>query len=123
MIPPPAVPAGVPDAEDTLIMRERRSARRCFPAGLQLAALAEAKAAGKLVLLDCVATWCHWCHVSGRHDVHRSRAWAPIRDNVIAVRVDVDARPDVASRYEEWGWPATVVSVRRATSLASSAAI
>jgi uncharacterized protein YyaL (SSP411 family) len=27
----------------------------------------------------------------------------------VAVKVDVDARPDFEERYEEWGWPATVL--------------
>src|SRR4249920_1954283 len=27
----------------------------------------------------------------------------------IAVKVDADARPDLSNRYEEYGWPATIV--------------
>src|SRR5262249_29880137 len=27
----------------------------------------------------------------------------------IAVKVDVDSRPDVEERYGDWGWPATVI--------------
>jgi uncharacterized protein YyaL (SSP411 family) len=34
---------------------------------------------------------------------------ALVRDHFVAVRVDADARPDVAERYAAWGWPATAV--------------
>jgi uncharacterized protein YyaL (SSP411 family) len=34
---------------------------------------------------------------------------ALIRDHFVPVRVDADARPDVAERYAAWGWPATAV--------------
>ncbi|MES2570733.1 MAG: hypothetical protein V4710_11850, partial [Verrucomicrobiota bacterium] len=32
-----------------------------------------------------------------------------IQKHYIAVRVDQDSRPDLANRYEEYGWPATIV--------------
>jgi uncharacterized protein YyaL (SSP411 family) len=32
-----------------------------------------------------------------------------IREHYVAVRVDQDARPDISNRYEDYGWPATVV--------------
>jgi uncharacterized protein YyaL (SSP411 family) len=32
-----------------------------------------------------------------------------IREKYIAVHVDADARPDLANRYEDFGWPATIV--------------
>lgn len=106
---PPAVPEGTPIAEDIANARAQKRAALFSWQDFNPAALAEAKAAGKLVLLDCVATWCHWCHVMDDTTYTDPALGALIRDNVIAVRVDVDARPDVASRYEEWGWPATVV--------------
>ena len=34
---------------------------------------------------------------------------ALIKQRYIAVRVDQDARPDLSNRYEDYGWPATVV--------------
>ena len=34
---------------------------------------------------------------------------ALIRDKYIAVHVDQDARPDLANRYEDYGWPATII--------------
>jgi uncharacterized protein len=49
-----------------------------------------ARRENRLVLLDLGAVWCH-------------------RDRFVSVRVDQDARPDLSNRYEDYGWPATVV--------------
>ena len=32
-----------------------------------------------------------------------------IKAHYVAMRVDQDTRPDLANRYEDYGWPATVV--------------
>src|SRR5262249_4661597 len=32
-----------------------------------------------------------------------------IKSKYIAVRVDQDSRPDLSNRYEDYGWPATIV--------------
>jgi uncharacterized protein YyaL (SSP411 family) len=32
-----------------------------------------------------------------------------INDNYIAVKADHDERPDLAERYRDWGWPATII--------------
>jgi len=32
-----------------------------------------------------------------------------IRSHYLAIRVDADSRPDLANRYEDYGWPATIV--------------
>jgi uncharacterized protein YyaL (SSP411 family) len=34
---------------------------------------------------------------------------ALIQTRFVAVHVDQDARPDLSNRYEDYGWPATVV--------------
>lgn len=70
---------------------------------------AEAQAAHKLVLLDLGAVWCHWCHVMDEETYSDPSVRALLRGKFIAVRVDADARPDLANRYEDYGWPATVV--------------
>lgn len=106
---PAAVPEGTPLSEDIASARAQKRTTRFVWEEFSQAAFDRAKAAGKLVLLDCVATWCHWCHVMDDTTYTDPELGALIRDQVVALRVDVDARPDVASRYEEWGWPATVV--------------
>lgn len=63
----------------------------------------------KLVLLDLEAVWCHWCHVMDKVTYADPQVIALIRQKYIAVRVDQDARPDISNRYEDYGWPATVV--------------
>lgn len=70
---------------------------------------AQAKREHKFVLLDLQAVWCHWCHVMDVTTYSDPRVAALIRSRYIAVRVDQDSRPDLASRYQDYGWPATVV--------------
>ncbi|HRI51785.1 MAG TPA: DUF255 domain-containing protein [Pseudomonadota bacterium] len=104
-----AVPPGTPIDEDIANARAQKRAASFTWEEFGPAALERARASGKLVLLDCVATWCHWCHVMDDTTYTDPELGALIRDQVVAVRVDVDARPDIATRYEDFGWPATVV--------------
>ena len=71
--------------------------------------LAQAKKQHRLVLLDLEAVWCHWCHVMDEKTYGDPSVIALIQSNYIAVKVDQDAHPDLASRYQDYGWPATVV--------------
>jgi uncharacterized protein YyaL (SSP411 family) len=73
------------------------------------AVFARARAEKKLVLLDVVAVWCHWCHVMDEIPYRDPAVVKLIREHYVAVRVDQDARPDISNRYEDYGWPATVV--------------
>jgi uncharacterized protein len=70
---------------------------------------ARAKAEKKLVILDGAAEWCHWCHVMDATTYHDPAVVQALREKFIAVKVDIDARPDIAERYGDWGWPATVL--------------
>ena len=70
---------------------------------------ARAKAEQKLVLLDLGAAWCHWCHVMEGVTYRDPEVIRLLRERYIAVRVDQDSRPDLANRYEDYGWPATIV--------------
>ncbi|MFO0985175.1 MAG: DUF255 domain-containing protein [Planctomycetota bacterium] len=63
----------------------------------------------KLVLLDLGAVWCHWCHVMESTTYADAAVVKLIRSGYLAVRVDQDARPDLATRYEDYGWPATIL--------------
>ena len=63
----------------------------------------------KFVLLDLEAVWCHWCHVMDETTYRDPAVMALLDSNYIAVKVDQDSRPDLANRYENYGWPATVV--------------
>ena len=63
----------------------------------------------KFVLLDLGAVWCHWCHVMDEKTYADPAVRALLASRYLAVRVDQDSRPDLANRYEDYGWPATVV--------------
>ncbi len=63
----------------------------------------------RFVLLDLGAVWCHWCHVMDEITYRDPKVIELINASYLAVRVDQDSRPDLSLRYENYGWPATVV--------------
>jgi uncharacterized protein YyaL (SSP411 family) len=63
----------------------------------------------RLVLLDLGAVWCHWCHVMEETTYRDPRVVELLRKHFVAIRVDQDARPDLSNRYEDYGWPATIL--------------
>lgn len=63
----------------------------------------------KLVILDLEAIWCHWCHVMEEKTYSHPKVIELIKSKFIAVRVDQDSRPDLANRYDDYGWPATII--------------
>jgi uncharacterized protein YyaL (SSP411 family) len=63
----------------------------------------------RLVLLDLEAVWCHWCHVMAETTYRDPAVVKLVSEHFLPVRVDQDARPDLSNRYEDFGWPATVV--------------
>src|SRR5437762_14095804 len=70
---------------------------------------ARAKREHRFVLLDLEAVWCHWCHVMDETTYADPKVAALIHARYIEVKVDQDSRPDLSNRYEDYGWPATVV--------------
>ena len=72
-------------------------------------AFAKAKADNRIILINVVASWCHWCHVMDEETYADPEVAALLAEHFVALRVDSDARPDVAERYRAWGWPATAV--------------
>ena len=69
----------------------------------------QAKQQGRFVLLDLGTGWCHWCHVMEEVTYADPAVIKLIQSHYLPVRVDADSRPDLANRYEDYGWPATVV--------------
>ncbi|MGH8460189.1 MAG: thioredoxin domain-containing protein [Stenotrophobium sp.] len=63
----------------------------------------------KLVLLDLEAVWCHWCHVMDQQTYCDPAVIKLLHEHYLAIKVDQDARPDLSNRYEDYGWPATIV--------------
>ena len=70
---------------------------------------AQARRDHKLVILDLQAVWCHWCHVMDYQTYSKPQIQKLIGDNFLAIKVDQDSRPDISNRYEDYGWPATIV--------------
>jgi uncharacterized protein YyaL (SSP411 family) len=91
--------AGAAPASDTGIPWRRDDA----------AAFAEARKGQRFVLLYLEAVWCHWCHVMD-HDTYADPAIVDaVEAHYVPLRIDQDARPDLANRYRDYGWPATIV--------------
>ncbi len=72
-------------------------------------AFEDAKREDKLVLVDvgiegCTA--CRWMY----EETYRDPAIAErVRAGFVAIAIDADVQPDLGARFEEWGWPATIV--------------
>jgi uncharacterized protein YyaL (SSP411 family) len=73
------------------------------------ASFARAKSEGRFILVHGAAGWCHWCHVMEETTYRHPEVGAILRDKFVAIRVDIDARPDIEERYADWGWPATII--------------
>jgi thioredoxin-related protein len=63
----------------------------------------------KYILLHMAAVWCHWCHVMEETTYRDPDIQRRILEKFIPVRVDQDADPALSYRYENWGWPATIM--------------
>jgi uncharacterized protein len=69
----------------------------------------DAKRDHRFVLLDLEAVWCHWCHVMDANTYSDPAVIKILSAHYIVVKADQDSRPDLSNRYEDFGWPATVV--------------
>jgi len=72
------------------------------------ASFIKAKQENKLVLLNLEAVWCHWCHVMDQQTYSDAEVAKLINQHFVAIKVDHDARPDLANQYRDYGWPATI---------------
>lgn len=71
--------------------------------------LARARAEKKFVLLDLEAVWCHWCHVMDATTYQDPRVVERLEKSFVLVKVDQDSQPDLSLKYEDYGWPATIL--------------
>ncbi len=55
------------------------------------------------------ASWSHQSHLLDRETYTDPGVIRQINAHFIPVRVDKDTNPDLANRYNQWGWPATIV--------------
>ncbi|MCH9686061.1 MAG: DUF255 domain-containing protein [Deltaproteobacteria bacterium] len=70
---------------------------------------ARARDDDRIILINVIASWCHWCHVMDEKTYGDPEIAALLDEHFVTIRVDSDERPDVAERYREWGWPATAI--------------
>src|SRR4051812_24555976 len=80
------------------------------------AALAQARAEDKPILLSIGYAACHWCHVMERESFEDPLTARVMNDNFVSVKVDREERPDLDAIYMDavvaltgsGGWPMTV---------------
>lgn len=71
-------------------------------------AIAEAKASNRMVLVDFYATWCGPCHKM-EADVFPTDRFKAITSQFVLCRIDVDAQPDIAKRFNIEAMPTTAI--------------
>lgn len=69
----------------------------------------EASSSNKLILLNLEAIWCHWCHVMAEETYANPKVASILTKNYVLVKIDQDSRPDLSNRYQDHGWPATII--------------
>jgi uncharacterized protein YyaL (SSP411 family) len=80
------------------------------------AALAEARATGKPILLSIGYAACHWCHVMAHESFENPAIAALMNRHFVNIKVDREERPDIDAIYmqalhlmgEHGGWPLTM---------------
>ena len=85
------------------------------------ASFQQAKQQEKFILLDLVAVWCHWCHVMDNTTYQDDKVIDLLNSHFIATQADHDLRPDLAERYRDWGWPATIIMTADGTEVVKRA--
>ena len=80
-------------------------------------ALAEAKRAGKPILLSVGYSACHWCHVMAHESFEDPAIAKVMNDHFVNIKVDREERPDIDQIYQvaqalltqrSGGWPLTM---------------
>lgn len=71
------------------------------------AAFARARDERRPVLLSVAAEWCGSCREMDRTSFADPSIATLINERFVPIRVDADARPDIAERYGLGGWPTT----------------
>jgi len=68
----------------------------------------QAHAQHRYVFLYLEAVWCHWCHAMQKDTLSDPAVQKALARNYIAIKVDHDANPLLATRYRDYGWPALI---------------
>jgi uncharacterized protein YyaL (SSP411 family) len=100
---------GTPDEVNIARARAQGRARAFTWEAWGPAAFERARREHKFILLDGAAEWCHWCHVMDETTYLDPEIGRILNERFVTIRVDIDERPDIAERYGDWGWPATIL--------------
>ncbi|MDC3954811.1 DUF255 domain-containing protein [Polyangium jinanense] len=100
---------GTPDAVNLALARAKEKKQFFTWQSFSPETFARARAERKFILLDGAASWCHWCHVMDETTYLDERVGRLLHEKFVAIRVDIDERPDIGERYADWGWPATIL--------------
>lgn len=71
-------------------------------------AFKQAQGQHRYVFLYLEAVWCHWCHVMQQDTFSDAGVQQALARNYVAIKVDHDADPLLATRYRDYGWPALI---------------
>lgn len=70
---------------------------------------ARAREQGRMVLVDVGIEGCTACRWMYEDTYQHPAVRARVAEHFVAVQVDYNVNPDIGTRYERWGWPATIV--------------
>ena len=100
---------GTPDGVNVALARAKDQKQLFDWVDIGPAAFEKARRENKFILLDGAAAWCHWCHVMDETTYADPEVGKEIAAHFVAIRVDIDQHPDIAERYGDYGWPATIM--------------
>lgn len=103
------VPEDTPASVNIALARTRDGAQQFTWAPYAPESFERARRENKFILIDGAAAWCHWCHVMDETTYLDPEVGRALRDRFVTIRFDVDEHPDLAERYADWGWPATIL--------------
>lgn len=72
-------------------------------------AVEKASQEDRLIFMVISASWCHWCHILDETTLSSERIIKELNKRFVCTRVDADRQPDLDVRYNQGGWPSTMI--------------
>lgn len=80
-------------------------------------AVQKAEKEDRLIFAVISASWCHWCHILDETTLSDERVIVELNKRFICTRIDADRQPDLDIRYNQGGWPSTLILSPQAITL------